>query len=152
MLAISLVLAVTAPQPAGNLVFLGATQSEMMLIEPASIRREGEFVLFDQIVVMAVPETFYGGRMTRAKRFHYRADCLTNSIQATGFRLLDGTGAELADHSAGAPAAMMRAPQGSIADKALTMACTGELPTDQSEFLADVPAAITTFYRMINPR
>lgn len=151
MLAYALALAVSSYQSAGDLVFLGATRTEMMLIEPASIRREGEFILFDEIVIMAVPESFYGGRMTRAKRFHYRADCITNSFQVTGFRLLDGTGTQLADHSAGGPVGdMMRAPRGSVADKAIAMACSGELP-DHSEFFADVPAAITAFYTLTNP-
>jgi len=153
MLAYALAIAISSFQPTGHLVFLGATRDVMQLIEPASIRRQGEYVLFDQVTVMSVPESFYGGRMTRAKRFFYRVDCPTHSLQATGFALLDGMGAVLADHSAGGPAGdMMRALPGSVADKAVVMACGGEIPTAASEVFADVPSAITGFYALINPR
>lgn len=138
-------------QSAGGLVFLGGDMQQVQLIEPASVRAEGEFVRYDMVTVMAAPEPFYGGRVTRAKRFFYRADCATRSFHPTGFALLDGSGAVLADHSRGGPAAgMVRATPGTVGARAVTLACGGAIDSEPGDHFADVPAAIAAAYALFN--
>lgn len=147
MLAIALAAAI---QATGPLIVLGVSPNAALLFDERSVRPHGEFIRYDQISIPSSPEPFHGGRVTRATRFQYQVDCLTGSIQPVGFVLIDGTGAELAAHPGSAGISMSRPPAGSAGEKAAQIACGREGDATESERFADIPTAISEYYRVLS--
>lgn len=146
MLAIAFAAAIQSSDP---FIVLGVSPNAAVLFDEASVRPQGEFIRYDQILIPSSPEPFYGGRVTRAKRFQYQVDCLTGSLQPIGFVLLDGTGSELASHPGSAGIEMARPPAGSAGEKAVQIACGRASDTAESQRFADIPRAISDYYGVL---
>lgn len=144
MLAIALAVVVQASNP---FIVIGVSPTALLLFDEDSVRPQGEFRQYDQIMIPSSPEPFYGGRVRRATRYQYHVDCLTGSIQPVGFTLLDGSGSVLADHPGSDGDPMVRPPAGSAAELAASLACGRDADTAENDRFADIPTAIAAYYR-----